>query len=56
MLFSGCDNIVLEYIGYCATTVFGVFSCLPRQKQNNWVLPSPVGRNCEMAPMVHTRY
>jgi len=31
----GCDNIVLDDIGYYAITVFGVFSCLPRQKQNN---------------------
>ena len=25
MLFSGCDNIVLEYIGYCAITIFRPF-------------------------------
>jgi hypothetical protein len=26
MLFSGCDNIVLEYIGYCAITIFRPFA------------------------------
>jgi len=25
MLFSGCDNIVLEYIGYCAIPIFRPF-------------------------------